>query len=251
LVAKVTKRALPGSWTGHNLDRGGTTEMEFDFQTALAAAAQGLRAFRTPDRGAALRQYRARANVYDAEILFAAPIRRRTIEKLALRRGDIVLDVGCGTGLSVPLVERRIGADGKIVGIEQSAEMLAQARARIRQAGYRNVTLLHAPVEDAVIPGRADAALFHFTHDVLRTRAAVANVMSALAPGARVVAAGLKWAPGWAWGVNLAVLAGALRSITALEGLDRPFSLLEPHLARVEVEQHFGGAIYVMSGVKA
>ena len=224
--------------------------MNFDFQAALATAADRLRAFGTPDRGAALRQYRGRANIYDAEIFFAAPIRRRTIEKLALRPGEVVLDVACGTGLSLPLIERRVGADGSIVGIEQSAEMIALARSRIRQAGYRNVTLLHAPVEEAEIPAGADAAVFHFTHDVLRTPAAVANVMSALRPGARVVAAGLKWAPGWAWGVNLAVLAGALRSITALEGLDRPFSLLEPHLGRVEVEQHLGGAVYLMTGVK-
>jgi SAM-dependent methyltransferase len=247
----VTICALRDSSGGHNLDRDGASEMNIDFPAALSTAADRLRAFRAPDRGAALRQYRARANIYDAEILFAAPIRRRTIEKLALRRGELVLDVGCGTALSVPLIERRIGADGRIVGIEQSAEMLAQARARIRSAGYRNITLLHAPVEEAEIPARADAAVFHFTHDVLRTAAAVANVMSALKPGARVVAAGLKWAPGWAWGVNLAVLAGALRSITALEGLDRPWSLLEPHLGRIEIEQHFGGAIYLMTGVKS
>jgi SAM-dependent methyltransferase len=222
-----------------------------DFPSALWTAADRLRLFRSADRGAALRQYRARANVYDAEILFAAPIRRRTIQKPALRRGYIVLDVGCGTGLSLALIERRVGAAGKIVGIEQSAEMLAQARARVRSAGYRNVALLHAPVEEAAIAVRADAAVFHFTHDVLRTADAVANVMSALKPGARVVAAGLKWAPSWAWGINLAVLVGALRSTTALEGLDRPWSLLEPHLGHVEVEQHLGGAIYLMSGVKS
>lgn len=40
---------------------------------------------------------------------------------------------------------------------------------------------------------RADDALFHFTHDVLRSPAAVANVMPALRPGAGVVACGLKW----------------------------------------------------------
>jgi SAM-dependent methyltransferase len=247
----VTNRGLPGARPRHNFDRDGAPDVDFDLPSALSAAADRLRTFRAPDRGAALRQYRARANIYDAEIFFAAPIRRRTIEKLALRGGETVIDVGCGTALSVPLIERRIGAGGMIVGIEQSAEMIERARARIRSAGYRNVTLLHAPVEEAEIPDRANAAVFHFTHDVLRTPAAVANVMSALEPGARVVAAGLKWAPGWAWGVNLAVLAGALRSITSLEGLDRPWSLLEPHLARVEVEQHLGGAIYLMTGVKA
>jgi SAM-dependent methyltransferase len=247
----VTECGLPDPRRSHNLDRDGAKDMNVDIPSALAAAAEGLRGLGAPDRGAALRQYRARANIYDAEILFAAPIRRRTIQRLALRAGDAVLDVGCGTGLSLPLLERRVGVAGRIVGIEQSAEMIEQARARVRQAGYSNVTLLHAPVEEAEIPAGADTAIFHFTHDVLRTARAVANVMGALRPGARVAAAGLKWAPRWAWGVNLAVLAGALRSITALEGLDRPFSLLEPYLAHVEVEQHLGGAVYLMTGVKA
>jgi hypothetical protein len=64
-----------------------------------------------------------------------------------------------------------------------------------------------------------------------------------------VVAAGLKWAPGWALGVNLAVLLGALRSTTALEGLDRPWSHLAAHLRNVEVEPHLGGSIYLLSGI--
>lgn len=224
--------------------------MTLEFTSALSAAAERLRTFGAADRDTALRQYRARANVYDAEILFAAPIRRRTIDKLALRPGDSAIDVGCGTGLSIPLIQRAAGPAGTIVGIEQSAEMLAIARARTSAAGYRNVILVNAPLEEAAIEIRADAAVFHFTHDVLRTPDAIANVMCALKPGARVAAAGLKWAPRWAWPVNLAVLAGALRSVTALDGLGRPWSILERHLERVEIEQHLGGSVYILSGVK-
>jgi SAM-dependent methyltransferase len=225
--------------------------LNFEFSTAISEAADFLRSVNPPDRAAALRQYRSRANIYDAELLFAAPIRRRAVEELALRPGETVLDVGCGTGLSFPLIEREIGSSGKIVGLEQSADMLARARSRIAFERYHNMTLLQSPVEDAKIPAGADAALFHFTHDVLRTPAAVANVMGALRPGARVVTAGLKWAPRWAVGVNFAVLLGALRSTAALEGLDRPWSHLQPYLRRVEVEQHFGGSIYLLSGVKS
>lgn len=224
--------------------------MNEEFRSTLAAAADRLRTLGAANRGAALRQYRARANIYDAEILFAAPIRRRTIDALRLRSGDSVLDVGCGTGLSIPLIARQAGSAGRIVGIEQSAEMIARARERILASGYSGVTFVQAPVEVARIPGLADAAVFHFTHDVMRTPAAISNVMSALKPGARVAAAGLKWGPRWAWPVNLAVLAGALHSVTALQGLDRPWSMLEPHLERVEIEQHLGGSVYILSGVK-
>src|SRR5271166_6900734 len=123
-----------------------------------------------PNRVAALEQYRLRARFYDLQLALAEPIRRIGIERLGLKRGDTVLDVGCGTGLSFELLEQRIGRDaGKIVGIEQSADMIEQARARAERDHFENITLITSPVEEAEIPVLADAALFQFTHDILRT----------------------------------------------------------------------------------
>ena len=73
---------------------------------------------RTPSRSAALAQYRGRADVYDRELLLFEPIRSDAIAALDLKRGDVVLDVGCGTGLSFELLHERIGKGGRIVGIE-------------------------------------------------------------------------------------------------------------------------------------
>ncbi|HEV2173721.1 MAG TPA: methyltransferase domain-containing protein, partial [Nitrospira sp.] len=106
----------------------------------------------SPDRDAALSQYRARASVYDFELAFAESIRRLAVDRLRLKRGDVVLDVGCGTGLSFRLLEPWIGGEGSVIGIEQSPDMLAQARKRIARNGWRNVELLEAPVEEARIP---------------------------------------------------------------------------------------------------
>jgi SAM-dependent methyltransferase len=204
-----------------------------------------------PDRDAALAQYRRRAKVYDLELAMFEPIRRRAVARLALVSGDCVLDVGCGTGLSLALVHQAVGAHGRIVGIEQSPEMIDKARERVEHHGWRNVTLLCSPVETAQIPVRANAALFHFTHDILRRREAVANVISHLAPGARVVASGLKWARPARWPVNLIVWPAALRSVTSLEGLDRPWSKLAEALDQLHVESLLAGAVYIASGVVA
>lgn len=204
-----------------------------------------------PNRGAALAQYRRRANFYDLELALFEPIRRRAVARLALVGGDCVLDVGCGTGLSLALLHQAVGAQGRIVGIEQSPEMIDKARQRVERHGWRNVTLLCSPVETAQIPARADAALFHFTHDILRRREAVANVISHLEPGARVVASGLKWARPALWPVNLAVLPAALHSVTSLEGLNRPWSKLADALEQLQVESLLAGAVYIASGVVA
>jgi protein-L-isoaspartate O-methyltransferase len=74
----------------------------------------------TPNRHNALRQYRSRAPIYDLELALLTPVRERAIEMLGLKRGDHVLDVGCGTGLSFTLLEGLVGAEGSITGIEQS-----------------------------------------------------------------------------------------------------------------------------------
>ncbi len=209
-------------------------------------------ASRGPDRETALEQYRRRAGVYDLELAFFEPIRRRAIASLGLRPGEVVLDVGCGTGLSLALLRQGVGPRGRVVGIEQSPEMIEQARRRVTPARWSRVTLIRSPVESADIPFRADAALFHFTHDILRRPESIANVLSRLKPGGRVVASGLKWvAPGLTWAVNLLVLPAALRSVTSLDGMDQPWRLLRDQLGQMSVETVLLGGAYIARGVRA
>ena len=201
-----------------------------------------------PDRTAALAQYRRRAGVYDLEMALFEPIREKAISRLALRHGEVVLDVGCGTGLSLALLRHGVGAQGTIIGIEQSPEMIEKARQRVAQKRWHNVTLLCSPVETADIPQPADAALFHFTHDVMLRPDAIANVVAHLSPGARVVASGLKWARGLALPANAFVLIAALHSVTSLEGLRQPWSGLAARIGPLDVQTSLLGAVYIASG---
>jgi len=207
---------------------------------------------RGPDREAALQQYRRRAGVYDRELALFESMRRLAISRLALRPGDVVFDVGCGTGLSLSILRQGIGPKGRIVGIEQSPEMVARARRRVERARWARVTLMCSPVETADIRVSADAALFHFTHDILQRPEAIANVFSHLKPGARVVASGLKWAEPWPMRpVNLFVLPAALHSVTSLNGMDQPWRLLQEQLGHMHVESRLLGGAYVASGLYA
>ena len=199
----------------------------------------------TPDRSAALVQYRRRAGLYDLELAPFEPIRRRAIDQLGLQPGETVLDVGCGTGLSLPLLASKVGASGRIVGIEQSPEMMALARQRAGRMGCGNVELICSPVEEAELPMAAEAALLHFTHDILRRPEAVDALVGHLRPGARLIAAGLKWAQPWASPANLFVWSAALRSVTSIEGLDAPWSLLAERSRDLNVETMLLGGVYI------
>lgn len=83
--------------------------------------------------------YRRYATVYDA--LFGPvlqPGRKAVVEALNLRSGERVLEVGVGTGLSLPLYPREV----TITGIDLSREMLEKARRRVQRRRLANVEAL-------------------------------------------------------------------------------------------------------------
>lgn len=203
------------------------------------------------DRSVALDQYRRRAWIYDLELAAFEPVRQSAVARLGLSRGQTVLDVGCGTGLSFKLLQDQVGPDGVIVGIEQCPEMIEHARQRVSRNGWSNVTLLCMPVEDADIPVTADAALFHFTHDILRQRNALDNVCQRLRPQARIVAAGLQWAQPWAWPVNFLVLCAAMHSVSTLQGLNEPWSELAAFTDGLDVQAMMAGGVFIASGLRS
>ena len=172
-------------------------------------------------------------------------LRVRTIEKLDLRHGDRVLDVACGTGLSIPLLREAVGAAGEVIGIDISPEMMSLARKRVATAGWQNITLLDSSIESANIPGPLDAVLFNFTHDVMRSPAALERIFAAASPNARIAIAGMKYVPWWMAPVNVIVRAKARPYMTTFEGLDEPWDLALPYLSEFEWSRALFGIGYI------
>src|ERR1700756_1158124 len=96
-----------------------------------------------PSRGRLIETYRKKAKHYDISSRFyPAPgypqraQRLQVIRALGLGPGDSVVDIACGTGLNFPLIEDVIGPDGRIVGVDLTDAMLAQAQDRIETNGW-------------------------------------------------------------------------------------------------------------------
>ncbi len=192
--------------------------------------------------------YSEHARTYDRDTAVFQPFRRAAVEALPLRRGQVVLDVGCGTGLCCGLLRDKVGAAGAVVGIEQSPEMAAVAREYAASEGWRNVTVVQAAAEDAQLAVTADAALFCAVHDILQSPAALRNVLAKLRPGAWVTASGGKWAAPWLVGVNLQVILLHAPYVRSFSGFDRPWRYLEQLLEDVHVRAMAAGAGYIATG---
>ena len=192
--------------------------------------------------------YRSQAGLYDRRTDAFRRWRELVVEHLPAHRGDTVLDVGCGTGLCLPLLQRKVGPSGTIVGIDASAQMLEVAGARVIEHGWDNVRLYATPVTHAPFRAVADAALFCAVHDVLQSPAALTHVFAHLRPGAAVAATGGKWPP--RWNVALRAWVADLHApfIHDFTGFNQPWRLLAGYVPDLKVTELGAGGGYLAVG---
>ncbi len=115
-------------------------------------------------------------------------------------------------------------------------------------AGWSNVLLIESPLESARWPVPADAVLFNYVHDILRSPAALDAVFAQSRPGARVAAAGIRHPPRWLDPLRLYRRFKSRSCYTRYEGLDRPWDLLQRRVPGLCVESTLLGTGYIAWG---
>lgn len=85
--------------------------------------------------------------------------RKKAINSLNLKEGDVVVDLACGTGLNFPYLQKAIGPKGKIIGVDITDAMLEQAKKKIKDNGWKNVELVNSDIEKYKFPSHIDAVL--------------------------------------------------------------------------------------------
>ena len=190
--------------------------------------------------------YRGLAPRYDHFTRRINRIRMRAIEALRLAPGETVLDAGCGTGWCLPPLATRVGISGRVIGFDPSPEMLEIARSRA--VGETRVDLLLATGEQARLPAPADAMLFSYTHDLIRSPRALANLLAQARPGARVAATSTKLYARWLFPANWYLRFTHRGYITNFEGFEAPWSLLAERLDDFRVDTAGWTQHYVATG---
>lgn len=119
------------------------------------------------------RRYGLGAPLYDVlsmERLVYRAGRVAAIARLDLREGDRVLDVGCGTGLNLPLLVEAVGRSGHVVGIDASPSMLRQAERRIARHHWTSVSVAErdaGALSRDDVGGTLDAVLFTYSLSII------------------------------------------------------------------------------------
>lgn len=211
--------------------------------------------FLTPDEVLAVYRRRARrydlsANLYYLIGFREQAYRRMAVEALALARGDTVVEIGCGTGLNFALLEDRIGPEGRLIGVDPSPEMLAQARKRVERRGWSNVELLQCRGAAYEFPRTVDGILstFALTLEPEYERV-IGQGAAALTPGRRWVVLDLKLpttllrhlAP-------LFVLLVRPFAVSMDLAKRHPWEAMEGLLSNVSVREVYFGFAYIATG---
>jgi demethylmenaquinone methyltransferase/2-methoxy-6-polyprenyl-1,4-benzoquinol methylase len=177
-------------------------------------------------------------------------LRVDAVAALALRPGDTVLEIGCGTGANFQLLQEKIAPKGRIIGIDLTRAMLDEAERRLRAAGWTNVELVHCPAKVYRFPEQGlDGVLSAFALTLEPDYdAIIAAAAGALRSERRFAIADMKLAQGWRL-VFLPFLLLIVRPFAVSLKLAprHPWESMARHLEGLEMTEHLGGYLYVAS----
>ena len=108
-----------------------------------------------------------------------------------IRKGEAVLDIGCGAGIDTIVAAMMVGPAGTVAGIDMVPEMLARARENLRMTDLKNVIFEEAYGEKLPFAdGGFDVVISNGVFNLIPDKAkALSEVVRVLKPGGRLMMA--------------------------------------------------------------
>jgi len=106
-----------------------------------------------------------------------------------LKEGEVVLDLGAGAGIDVFLAANKVGANGYVIGVDMTEEMVEKANKTAKRYGYKNVEfrvgeIENLPVDDNSVDMIISNCVINLSPDKSRTYQEAYRVLK---PGGRVL----------------------------------------------------------------
>ena len=119
--------------------------------------------------------------------------RQHTLNKLSVKRGEKILDVGCGVGFLSYEIALQTGDSGRVSGIDQNSEMIRHANKRCEK--LRNTEFSEANADDLPFPEESfDAAcctqVLLYVNDVAQV---ISEIKRVLKPAGRIIVVETDW----------------------------------------------------------
>jgi ubiquinone/menaquinone biosynthesis C-methylase UbiE len=206
------------------------------------------------DRGAITRRYDRFARIIPLfDWLFFMPprFREKAAQRLALKPGDRVLEIGCGTGRNLPPLAAAVGPAGTVYGVDISTGMLAQARELCARIGWSNVNLIEQDAAEFIPPEPLDGVMFGLSYNTIPHHLAVLHhAWTLLRPGGRLVIMDAKLPPGLGGRLILPFSLWLMKRTMLGNPLIKPWEDVMRLAGTIEMEQFMFGSWYICAATK-
>lgn len=106
----------------------------------------------------------------------------------SLKKGEIVLDLGSGAGFDCFLAASKVGANGKVIGVDMTPEMIEKARENAKKNGVKNVEFRLGEIENLPVADKSvDAVISNCVINLSADKPKVfQDIHRVLKPGGRI-----------------------------------------------------------------
>ena len=206
------------------------------------------------DQAAVIRRYDRLAGLipfFEWVLFLPWGLRKEAVSRLDLRRGDRILEVGCGTGRNFPYLHDAVGDTGRIYGVDLSPAMLRRAAELGDRRGWRNLNLTEGDAASFTVGEPLDGVLFSLSCNTMPNHFAVLEqAWRQLRPGGRLVIMDAKLPPGLGGRLVLPFSLWLMKRTMLANPFVLPWEDLRALAGSFEWEEFLFGSYYICRAVK-
>src|SRR5262245_9009802 len=187
------------------------------------------------------------------DYLFFQPpgFRAKAVDRLNLRPGNHVLEIGCGTGRNLPFLSAAVGPQGRVYGVDLSPGMLAKSRALCERNHWRNVELIESDAAQYQAPVALDGVMFGLSYNTMPHHLTVLReAWDQLKLGGRLVIMDAKLPPGLGGRLVLPFSLWLMKRTMLGNPLIKPWEDLARFTDDLTMETFMFGSWHICRGIK-